>query len=137
MPMAKMGRPPPRRGQISFERERKHPCHPSFGRPRPSGSTLRARDDGHGITGATMSSMAISWIVFSCVLGGALLGMLLRAVLPAHHLSAESKDLVKLAMGLIGTMAALVIGLLVASAKSSYDTQKSEFEQMSANVSFL
>jgi hypothetical protein len=58
-------------------------------------------------------------------------------VLPAHHLTAESKDLVKLGMGLVGTMAALVLGLLVASAKGSYDTQSSEVVQMSANLMLL
>ncbi len=65
-----------------------------------------------------MSGLAISGTVFACVFGGALLGMLLRALLPARHLSDESKDLIKLGMGLIGTMTALVLGLLVASAKS-------------------
>ncbi len=58
-----------------------------------------------------MSPMAIGWIVFACVFGGVLLGMLLRAVLPEYHLSAESKDVVKLGMGLVATMAALVLGL--------------------------
>ena len=64
--------------------------------------------------------------MFACVFGGALFGILLHAVLPQHHLNAESKDIVKLGMGLVGTMAALVLGLLVASAKSSYDTQSAE-----------
>ena len=63
-----------------------------------------------------MSSITISLIVFSSVFGGALLGILLHAVLPQHHLSSETKDIVKLGMGLVGTMAALVLGLLVASA---------------------
>src|SRR5262245_32164526 len=84
-----------------------------------------------------MSPLAISAIVFACIFGGALLGMWLRTVLPEHHLSAESKDIVKVGMGVVGTMAALVLGLLVASAKSSYDTQQSELLQMSANVVFL
>ncbi len=84
-----------------------------------------------------MSSMAISWIVFACVFGGALLGMCLRAVLPDRHLSTDSKDFVKLAVGLIGTMSALVLGLLIASAKSSFDTQGSELTQMSAKVILL
>jgi hypothetical protein len=52
------------------------------------------------------------------VFGGALLGMLLRAVLPEHHQSADSKDVLKLLLGLIGTMAALVLGLLIATAES-------------------
>jgi len=46
--------------------------------------------------------------------------MLLRSALPAEHLSADSKDVVKVAMGLIATMAALVLGLLTGSAKSTF-----------------
>ena len=84
-----------------------------------------------------MSDMAISGIVFACVFGGALLGMFLRAALPDHHLSTDSKDVVKLGMGLIGTMAALLLGLLIASAKGSYDTQSSELTQMSTNIILL
>src|SRR5215472_11932731 len=84
-----------------------------------------------------MSSMAISWTVFGVVFGGALLGMALRALLPEHHLSQDSKDVVKLGMGLIGTIAALVLGLLVASAKSSFDTQKNGLAQMAANMGLL
>lgn len=84
-----------------------------------------------------MSSMAITSIVLACVFGGALLGMVLRAALPEHHVSTESKDLVKLVMGLIATMAALVLGLVVASARSSYDKQSTEIIQMSANIGLL
>ncbi|MFL5338909.1 MAG: hypothetical protein ACJ8F7_01980 [Gemmataceae bacterium] len=84
-----------------------------------------------------MSSLAISCIVFACVLGGTILGMLLRAVLHEKHLSAESKDLIKLGMGLIATMTALVLGLLVASAKGTFDTQRNGLAQMSGNVIFL
>ncbi len=84
-----------------------------------------------------MSTIAISAIVFACVFGGALLGMFLRALLPQHHLTTDSKDVVKLAMGLVATMSALVLGLLVASAKGSYDAQSTELTQMSANVVLL
>jgi hypothetical protein len=73
-------------------------------------------------------------IVFACVFGGALLGMFLRARLPQTHLGDESKDAVKLGMGLVATMAALVLGLLVASAKTSYDEQKRGLDQISANL---
>jgi hypothetical protein len=86
---------------------------------------------------AIVSSVTVSLVVFASVFGGALLGVLLHAVLPNHHLGADSKDVVKLGMGLVGTMAALVLGLLVASAKGSYDAQSAELTQMSANIALL
>jgi len=60
-----------------------------------------------------------------------------RAALPEDHLSAETKDAVKVGMGLVATMAALVLGLLVASTKGAYDTQKGEVTQMAAKIVFL
>ena len=84
-----------------------------------------------------MSSMTSSVIVFACVFGGALLGMLLRAVLPQAHLSSESKDVVRLGMGLVGTLTALVLGLLIASAKGSFDDQSKELTELAARVVLL
>jgi hypothetical protein len=84
-----------------------------------------------------MSSLAISGIIFACIFGGTLVGMALRAVLPEQHLSSESKDVVKLGMGLIGTMTALVLGLLIASAKNSFDAQRGGLAQLSANLILL
>ena len=81
-----------------------------------------------------MSAMAISGIVFACLFAGGLLGMWLRAALPQHHLGAETKDVVRLGMGLIATMSALVLGLLIASAQSSYSTKRSEFTQICSNI---
>ena len=84
-----------------------------------------------------MNSLAVSGIILLCVFAGALIGLLIRTRLPEHHLSSESKDLVKLVIGVIGTMTALVLGLLVASAKSSFDAQRSGVSQLAANVSML
>jgi hypothetical protein len=81
-----------------------------------------------------MSSVAISFMAFACVFGGALAGMLLRGSLPEHHLSGDSKETVKLGMALVSTMSALVLGLLVSSAKSFYDVQSAELNQVSADV---
>jgi len=67
-----------------------------------------------------VSALAISWIAFASVFGGSLLGMLLRAALPENHQNEEAKDVLKLLAGLVGTMAALVIGLLIATAASSF-----------------
>lgn len=84
-----------------------------------------------------MSPTLISWVVFACVFVGALLGIVLRRTLPKHHLNEDSKDAVKLGMGLIATMAALVLALLIASAKSSHDTQTTEVTEMSADFILL
>src|SRR5215471_13607259 len=81
-----------------------------------------------------MSSLVIGGIVFACVFAGAVLGLVVRSMLPDHHRSAESKDAIKLVMGLLATMAALVLGLLIGSAKGSYDTQSNEVTQLAANV---
>ena len=84
-----------------------------------------------------MSPMSIASIVLACVFGGALLGVVLRLILPERHLSSDSKDVIKLAMGLTATMAALVLALLIGAAKSSYDAQRSEVTQLSANIILL
>ncbi|SRR5579875_1207006 len=80
-----------------------------------------------------MGAIAIGTIVFACLFGGSMLGMFLRTRLPESHLSTDSKDLIKLAMGVLGTMAALVLALLISSAKSSYDTQRGEVIRMAAD----
>jgi hypothetical protein len=84
-----------------------------------------------------MSSIAISLVTFAFVFGGALLGMALRAVVPQNDVIADSRDVVKLGMGLVATMAALVLGLLIASAKSSLDMQNVELTEMSSKVVLL
>jgi hypothetical protein len=84
-----------------------------------------------------MSSIAISLIAFAVVFSGALLGMTLRAALPQDHFTSATTDSVKLAMGLVATMAALVLGLLIASAKSSFDMQNTELTEMSSKVVLL
>jgi len=84
-----------------------------------------------------MSPLATSAIIFVCVFTGALVGMRLRSVLPEHHRSNETRDVVKLGMGLVATMSALLLGLLISSAKSSYDTQREELTHVTARLVFL
>jgi hypothetical protein len=84
-----------------------------------------------------MSPMAMSWIAFACILGGALFGMLLRNIVPEHHLSADTKEVVRLGTGVIGLIAAVVLGLLIGSAKSAYDTQSTQIKQLTANFILL
>lgn len=84
-----------------------------------------------------MSTIVISSIVFAFVFGGALLGMFLSKVLPQNHLSDESKEIVRISMGLVATMTALVLGLLISSAKGSFDELSSEITGASAKIILL
>src|SRR6516164_6483340 len=84
-----------------------------------------------------MASIQIAATIFCCLLVGALAGMGLRGIIPQHHLDSDTRDLIKLGVGLIGTMSALVLGLLVASTKGAYDTKKSELAQMAGNAILL
>jgi hypothetical protein len=84
-----------------------------------------------------VSPIVVGWIVLVCVFGGAMLGMTIHTMLPEHHLSSDSKDVIKLGMGLIATMSALVLALLTNSAKGSYDAQRNELVQTAANIILL
>jgi len=81
-----------------------------------------------------MSSWVTAVVVTISLLGSAFVGARLRRVLPQHHLSEESKETVKLGIGLVATLVALLLSLLVASAKSAFDTKSSEIEQIAAQV---
>ena len=81
-----------------------------------------------------MSALSIALIVLLCCLTAGLIGLMLHRVVPEHHLNADSKDTVKLVMGLIATISGLVLGLLIASAKSSYDAQVASEQQVAADL---
>jgi hypothetical protein len=84
-----------------------------------------------------MNPFLVGASVFASVFGAALLAMRLRSKLPDQHLGADTKETVKLAMGLVATMSALVLGLLVASAKGSYDAQRTAVIQMAGKAVYL
>src|SRR6202162_2214532 len=84
-----------------------------------------------------MNALLISLLVFALILGGALVGMVVRPLLSEHHLQPDSKDVVKMATGLIGTLAALVLGLLIASANSTFDQKTNQVRQLTATVILL
>lgn len=87
--------------------------------------------------GFAVGPFVISVITFALVFAGALCGMYFRNALSADHLRDDVKDVVRLSTGLIGTIAALVLGLLIASAKNSYDARGAQFRQITANVILL
>jgi hypothetical protein len=73
-------------------------------------------------------------VTLAATLGGAVLGAVLRRWLPVAWLGGETRDVVRLGVGLLATLSAVAISLMIASAKTSYDTQDAHFRQFSADV---
>ena len=84
-----------------------------------------------------MNPILISAISLALMMLGIILGASIQQRLPEGHLSSDSKEVVKLSMGIMGTLAALVLGLLVASAHTSYAAREGEVRQLTAQVILL
>jgi hypothetical protein len=84
-----------------------------------------------------LDALAISLLAALLMLGGAGAGILLRRRLPHHHLNEHSKDVVRLGASLVATITALLLGLLITSAKTSYETQRSEVRQIASKIVLL
>lgn len=84
-----------------------------------------------------MSSLVTALIVFAWLFSSMRLGFFLRGKMPQEHLESDSRDTVKLATGLIATLSALVLGLLVASARDSFNKVSDELMQMAVRVVVL
>ncbi len=84
-----------------------------------------------------MTPFIISLIFLACILGSTVFGLYFRKLLPKHHLNNDSKESLKIGAGLIATLAALVLGLLVASSKESFDQMKTGLVQSSARIVLL
>jgi hypothetical protein len=84
-----------------------------------------------------LNTVVTSLIVVVVVLGGSLLGSYLRSRLPKHHLEGDTRDIVKSGIGILATLAALVLGLIVASAKASFDTKTEEVQTTAVKLLHL
>lgn len=81
-----------------------------------------------------MIALTLWLLVAFCVFGGSLLAMSAARALPDSHLSSDARDVIKLGMALIATLVALVLGLMIATAKGTYDAQNAGVRQLSANI---
>jgi hypothetical protein len=84
-----------------------------------------------------VSPLSIGSIVFAFVFGGVLFGMYLGKVLPREHLSPEAKNVIVVSMTVVATLAAVVLGLLIASAQSSLDEKDGELRKVAGQLVFL
>src|ERR1044071_750999 len=84
-----------------------------------------------------MSSVSLAVLAFLCPMLGATVGMTVRARLPQHHLSRDSTDVIKLATGLVATLVALVLSLLISSANSTRVSVENEYKAALADVILL
>ena len=84
-----------------------------------------------------MISVLLFSLAFLCPIVGACIGMALRHQLPEHHLSRESVDVIKLAMGLMATLVALTLGLLIQSASRYRATIETEYRLSLASIVHL
>jgi Protein of unknown function (DUF4239) len=84
-----------------------------------------------------LSAIAIGLVVFALVYASALLAMFVHSKLPDDHLTSDSKDVVKLGVALVATMSALVLSLLISSAKTAFDTRSNQLVQAAADIVLL
>ncbi|OGE20074.1 MAG: hypothetical protein A3J42_08405 [Candidatus Dadabacteria bacterium RIFCSPHIGHO2_12_FULL_53_21] len=84
-----------------------------------------------------MKAIVLSLIIFTCIIGGAVIGIFLRVMLPDRHLSDESRNMVTLGMGIVATMGALAVGLLIQGAQENFRDQRSDLVDMSAKIVLL
>jgi len=76
----------------------------------------------------------VSLLAFACTFGASLVGIFIRDRLPPHHVEGDAKEVVKLVLGLMATLTALVLGLLISSAHSAFDAQSAELQQLSVHI---
>ena len=81
-----------------------------------------------------MDPVLVGLAVFVCAFGGAVVGMAVGSRLPEAHRNDGSKDTIKIGIGLVATMTALILGLITASAKGSFDAVDHAVRRASASV---
>ena len=81
-----------------------------------------------------MSSTIIAVFILAGSCGGLLLTMCLRHRLPPHHEEDATRDLIKIATGMMATLVALILGLLVSSAKTTFDAATAEITRGGAQI---
>ncbi len=84
-----------------------------------------------------MNTIATSLLVAACIFAGGLTGLYLNRLLPERHLTKETQDAIRLGIGMLSVLASLVLGLLIATAKTSYDSTDRAIRSYAAELALL
>src|SRR5512141_2691436 len=100
--------------------------------PARQANALRLREETAAVT-----DLAIAIVTFACIAGSTWVGGKVRAVTPAEHLTPDTREIVIAGLGLISTLAAVVLGLLIDSSKGSFDAINNDVKQLASKVVVL
>src|SRR5215468_2576271 len=81
-----------------------------------------------------MINIIIGLISFAAIFGGVLIGRFAAGRLPGHHLSSETQSAVTVSVAVIGTLSALVLGLMITTANSSFSARSDEVRELSLQL---
>src|SRR5262252_3418561 len=81
-----------------------------------------------------MRHLVIGVISFAAIFGGALVGRFAARRLPGHHLSSETQSVVTVSVAVIGTLSALVLGLMISAANSSFSVRSDNVREVSLQL---
>ena len=81
-----------------------------------------------------MAPLLIGLITFGATYGGLLFGMWISRQLPSRHLGSDTRDAISVAMAIVGTLAALVLGLLITQANASFAARADAVNELSVNI---
>src|SRR6266576_5694933 len=81
-----------------------------------------------------MSYLNIGLISFAAIFGGVLIGRFAARRLPGHHLSSETQSAITVSVAVIGTLSALVLGLMISAANTSFSKRSDEVRELSLQV---
>src|ERR1700745_4365918 len=78
--------------------------------------------------------LIIGLLVYALLLAGAFVGWKMRNRLPAHHLAEETKSLVNMSTAVVATVSALVLGLLISNANTTFTRLGGQVTSLSAEI---
>ena len=81
-----------------------------------------------------MSSFTFAIAVAVAMFAAGLLGLLLQRVLPEHHTTGGSRDMIGAVAGLLTLLCALVAGLLIWTAYGVYSGQNLQIQALASKV---